>query len=356
MKNKIVWVTLLSLLIVCPIFATTQYSVYLNGISYTTQHPLIEKNDTLYISLEELAIMTLSPLEHVDDSYTLTLHDSKVSLRDKFLSYSVGNEKKVLPEAPFSVDDLLYVPVTFLDDLDYPYTLDLENNIFTLEALTPYSRNVDKIDNHTFKALDESLKVLPAHVNAFCSDEAVAEALNTALLEKQYIAFMDNSSFETVYNSFNAKFSFSPYSNIQVTIREIDTQTYPNKITRTTTLPAKVKMSPHTFKLSIGDEQFDYPMIWPTFYPSKSFTDQDLTKTIDVTLMHALYEYYRNHYDLRDDIYFSPFTTVTSDRTGTMSHDAYSLSVDKVETHYTVKVYRTHPSGSIHYMIDIIAK
>ncbi|MEG0388994.1 MAG: hypothetical protein RR582_11750, partial [Niameybacter sp.] len=130
----------------------------------------------------------------------------------------------------------------------------------------------------------------------------------------------------------------------------------------TITLPLKIEFSGNNLRLRLGEEKIDYPMVWATYYPKQSLTEMDLQKTFDATLMHALYEHYRNTYDLKDDKYFMPYSLISSEGTNQMLRLAYSTSfkaddsLTELETPYTLRMQRVHPSGRIHYIVDILGR
>lgn len=356
MKQKILSILLLVLLLVTPIMAEEQaYTITLNGISFSPSAPLILKDNNLFITLEDLSDMLFAPLTYSDSTYKFTANNQKIELNSQSYTYLSNSKQKTLPSSTFSTNNLVYVPVQLLEDLGYTFTLDTNTKVLSVSTITPYSRNADDPKDHSFIPSKNNLENVPSHVIDFSSHSQFQKAIDTAIQHKQYISFLDNSSFRDVYNTFSPKLAVSPYHNISITFRALDTSTYPAVIKDTITLPVSIKMTPDSFKVTIGEETIDYTGLWATYYPAHSLTDIDLDKTADATLMRIFYTYYRNRYDLRDDTYFSPYATITSDRTNVMSHGAYSLSHEELKTDYMINVYRVHPTGSMHYMIDIEA-
>lgn len=342
--------------------ASTTYSLKVNNILYNLESPLIQKNDMLYITADELAEITFGTLTEHKGTYTLSVQGKDVLFAPNKLSFNLEGKSYTFSVSPFILDDKLYIPIELLNSLGYSLKTNSNTQEIFLNIPTPYSRNMDDPQEHHFIDSFYNLERLPAHLLNLSSEEVLQSAITSAVSSKQYISFLDNTNKAKLADFIRTRVTYSPYNNMKVSFRVINTHTYPNTFTDTITLPLKVSFSGDNLILYIGNTRIDSPMYWATFYPSKTLTQMDLHKSFDATLMRALYEYYRNTYGLKDDKYFQPFTLISSDRTNEMVHDAYSLSfksddsLTEYESTYTVRVNRIHPSGSIHYIIDVLAE
>lgn len=362
MKNISKIVLLLFVLLITPVYAHTGYTFKVNNILYNLDTPLILKNNTLYIAADELAEITFSLLTEKEGSYTLNLQGQNIHMTANKLNFISDSKTYTFSAPPFMLEDTLYIPIDFLNVLDYPLEVDTTSKVVRLNIPTAYSQNVDNPSDHQFISSTYNLTHLPAHLLSLSSEEAILQDIQSAQLAKQYISFLDNTHKAQLADFINRRIGYSPYNNIQVSFRVLNTHTYPNEITDTLTLPLKIGFSANNLVLHLGEQKIDSPMYWVAFYPKETLTEIDLNKSFDATLMRALYEYYRNTYELKDDKFFSPLTLISSGRTNEMLHAAYSLSfkadnsLKEYESTYTIKVNRIHPSGTMHYIVDIISK
>nr|WP_307991982.1 hypothetical protein [uncultured Niameybacter sp.] len=361
MKNYLKLICLIFILFMTPISAQSPYSLHINGIPYELTSPLISKNDTIYIALPQLASLTFSELNTNEDIFTLNFQDKIYKFRPNQSTFDAEFKSATLTASTFLVGDILYVPFETFDYLNCSYEIQTATRVINLTCPTIYSPNSDTAKDHTYIESVYHLKNLPEHILSFTTKDACKEILDATLTNKDYISFVDNSNKDKVVNYLKNRLTYSPYNNITVSYRIINTHAYPNKITDTITLPLKVDFYGDNLRLQLNDTVRTYPVIWATYYPSHSLTQMDLQKSVDSTLMHALYEYYRNEFDLKDDKYFKPYSILTSSRTNQIVKSTYSLSyeendsLNEYETNYTVKIQRVHPSGQIRYIIDIYA-
>lgn len=362
MKNALKLILLLFVLFVAPVYADTAYTLKVNNILYNLDAPFITKNDTLYIAADELAEITFGLLTDKEGSYTLSIQGTDIYITPNKLNFTMNSKAYTFSAMPFLVEEQLYLPIDFLNDISYPMKIDETNKVVSINCPTTYSRNIDDPSEHQFIVSDYNLTNLPTHVLSLSNEQVVQEAISSTQASKSYISFLDNSNKSNLADFIRNRTGYSPYNNIQVSFRVLNTHTYPNEIVDTITLPLKIGFSGNNLVLNLGEERIDYPMYWATFYPKQSLNEMDLNKSFDSTLMHALYEYSRNKSELKDDKYFSPFTRISSERTNEMLHEAYSTSfkaddsLHEYESTYTVRVSRVHPSGMIHYIVDIIGK
>ncbi len=337
MKRKLFIFTLLASLILTltPLVATPQFELIVNGVPYTPGTPLIMRDDRLYITPEDASDILLTPYvmeDLVDDFKDAMIYQNGIAYMPvyKLSSYHV---------------DAAFTPATA--------TLSL-----TTEA--PFSQNRDNYEKHTFEAATYNLINVPSHVPALSSEAAFAQAIEDATSENAYIGFLDSEAYKRARDVFDIKFDKSPYNNIYLTFRTIDQSSFPHQLTQLETIPVTVEMTREGLALTLEDETCLVDSFWTMFYPNVSLTEADLHKSVDTTLMMFFYNYYCTRYDLRDDTYFSPFITIEGDRTHTLEHGVYSLThqtlgAPDVQTDYLLKLYRVHPSGSMHFIIDLVA-
>lgn len=361
MKNYLKLICLIFILFMTPVSAQSPYSLHINSIPYELTSPLISKNDTIYIALPQLASLTFSELHTNEGIFILNFQDKIYKFRPNQSTFEAEFKSATLTAPTFLVGETLYVPFEIFDYLNCSYEIQTSNGVINLTCPTIYSPNSDTPKDHTYIESIYHLKNLPEHILSFTTKDACKEILDTALTNKDYISYVDNSNKDKVVHYLKNRLTYSPYNNITVSYRLINTHTYPNKITDTITLPLKIDFYGDNLRLQLNDTVQTYPVIWATYYPSHSLTQMDLQKSVDSTLMHALYEYYRNEFDLKDDKYFKPYSILTSSRTNQIVKSTYSLSyeendsLNEYETNYTVKIQRVHPSGQIRYIIDIYA-
>lgn len=354
MKTKILSIFLLLLFLVTPVVADEQnYTLSVHNIPYTTSSPLLTRDDNLLIALEDFSEILLVPITQEQTTYTFSYNNQRVKLMANSRTCTINTQSSLLDYPTLVINDCVYVPIQLLEKLGIPYKVDSKNTLVHIDPPVPYSRNVDKPDDHRFVPNTYNLENVATHIIHLSPEGAFTDTLETTLANKGYISYLDNTSFNAIASEIALKTRYSPYNNITVTFRELDTTVYPNVIRDTVTFPVTIKPVGDTLRITFNNQTIDYASLWATFHPATSLVDLNINKTIDATVMRAFYEYYRNQYDLRDDQYFSPFFTISSERTNTMSHGVYTLSAEGMETHYTVEVYRLHPSGGIHYIVDI---
>lgn len=265
--------------------------------------------------------------------------------------------ERFINNIPFLSSQSSEEPLSILDDhelLTYDYLWDSTDTKLAFTLPTPFSRNIDRPERHLYQASPRNLTTIPSHIASFGGEELLSTTLKEVMANKDYIAYVDNTHFQTVYPYMQRKLSRSPYHNIFVTFRRLDTYVYPNQVLDLVTYPVSVDFTPTHLDLTIGEDTLSYHTLWTAYYPTHSLTSFSVDKTLDATLMRAFYEYYRNLCHLRDDAYFIPFEVITNQRTNVFSHQVYSRFHDGSETPYTIRIYRVHPTGSMHYIIDIL--
>lgn len=354
MKNKFICILLYFLICVSPVLGNAQPNIVLNGLTYAPTEAILLKDDMMYLSITDLAFLTFTkftPLE--SGKYTLSLANTTLVASSGSKTIRVNNVDTQLSHAPFMQEDVFYLPLTLLDILNVPYTLN--EGTLSIAPLIPYSQNYDNPDTHTLLNTASNLETIPSYLSAFSSHEAIDSIIHASIADKSYLSFVDNQHFPQGNVFFNEQSKRLPYNTIQVVMRKIDTHSPTPTISSLEIFPMSVTTYSSSWEIKIGTDKFTSQSFWATFLPSHSLLQLDLNKSVDTTLMRMVYEYYRNKYNFKDDKFFVPFTQVTSTQTNTLTHDAYTHFEDK-ETDYTIKVHRIHPSGSIIFLVDVYKK
>jgi hypothetical protein len=352
MKYKYL-ISLLLLLFCFPIFPNSVTTVLLNGISYETTHPILSKENMIFLSDQDLEALTYASITQKNSTaYEIDLGSIKFDISIDSKNVRIGRETFTLTSPLFIDQDILYLPLEILDFCGIPYHL--KDTTLSFSDLIPYSQNIDRVSAHQFREATIHLENLPEQLSIFSTKESILEEISRAKQNKDYIAFLDSTFQTEVHDLLRERLRYSPYNNMQIIIRKRDPFD-PYTISSLEVIPMNVKVFSRKLDITIDDTLIPVTSLWTTFYPHESMTDVNLTKTLDVTLMRTIYEYYRNKYGLRDDKFFSPFTIVTSERTNTLIHDAYAIE-NNLEVDYTIKVHRIHPSGSLVFLVDLYKK
>ena len=358
MKIKLFLISVIILLLSYPILGKSNFSVTLNNMNYDTKHPILLKGNEPYLSIYDLANLISSPLD-VSSGYTLLINNKPLRITPAQYDIRFGNATIRLNHMPFLKGNTLYVPISLLDTLEYPYVW--SNNILALNSSIPYSQNTDPYESHIFVDALWNFNNIPKHVTNFSSTLFVNQMLEASMVSKDYLAFMDTTHKTDVYSLLSENLKSSPYNSIEVAFRVL---THPNGVPSVSSykvFPVNLEVTKDGLQVTVNNETITYSGIWATYIPSYSKTKIDLNKTIDTTIMRVLYQYYRDTYGLKDDKFFSPLYTLSSSRTTTLTQKAYYTSTthqgkDTI-THnceYELKLYRVHTTGKLTFVVDIL--
>ncbi|MGL4363428.1 MAG: hypothetical protein ACRCSG_09245 [Cellulosilyticaceae bacterium] len=354
MKNKLYIISVFILIIFTPILAEVPtYNYTLNGISYVPSSPIISRKDQLYISLNDVSNIFFGTITSNDSSYTLTTSSGTLKINTNPSKITFNQKKLPIIASSFKKNEFLFIPIESLTYMGCTYSIDTSTNTINFISPIPFSRNIDNFKNHTFENIGINLENPPKHLETFLSEDTFHSEISSTILKNSYISFLDNSAFSNFLNHLSSKMKKSPYNNLFVSFRMLDCNDETTKIISSNTYPLSISTKNNLLSMTFGETTLTTDSLWSTFYPKFSSSKIDLTKSIDMTIMRNLYEFYRNACDLRDDLYFSPILTLSPERTNTMSHKVYSVSPLGEISDYIVNIYRIHPSGSIHYIVDI---
>ncbi|MGL6175075.1 MAG: stalk domain-containing protein [Cellulosilyticaceae bacterium] len=358
MKNKFILIFFLVFLITNSILGLSTPSITLNGLHYESKYPIIVKDNTPFIAIETLGDLTTSPIE-TNNTYTISLNGKLIKLSPLQPQITIGAKKETLPASPFWSQGTLYIPITLLDYINYPYTW--ENGTLSLLSPIPYSQNTDSPTDHIFLESIPNLVKYPNYINTMASQDFMSQSLTQTLESHSYLAFMDTTYKQEVYKRLKNKLLTSPYNNMEIALRTLNMGSEYPTLSPYTIKPFSISLLDTSLSFNIEGQSLGYDNIWSTFLPSQSLTKLDLDKTIDTTIMRVLYQYYRDSNNLKDDTFFSPLYMLTNNRTNTFNQKVYTsirTTQDIVSTplthEYTVSIHRVHTTGKLTYVIDIL--
>lgn len=349
MKNKHISFLLLLVLLVMPLQAKSSYRLILNGLTFEPTYTPIVYQKHLFLALSDLADMTYSHYTSLDDhQYLWTIAQTDLTLISKNKCVKVNELQRTQQVAPFMLGDVLYVPVDYLDLAKYPYTLSSDLKQLELTALLPTSTLLDATSTHA---------TLPTHytnweqIFSTESQKEVSALIQTATTSKQYLSFASTAYKQEILTAFNTMLETLP--TLEVTFRNLDLLDAKPNCSKLSRYPLKITSEASGLVLAFNNQQIHYQCLWPTFNPSTSNTAIDINKSLDVTIMRALYENYRDTYDLKDDIHFSPITTVSVGASESITYTVYSDHLlDQTHT-YTVTISKYMTKDKINYIVDL---
>ncbi len=349
MKNKLISFLLLLMMLVIPLQANTSCKLILNGITYKPTYTPIISQKNLFLSLDDLVNMTYSTYsKSSNNTYLWSLPKTTLELTTKSKIVKVNQKQQTLNTAPFTVNDVLYVPISFLKLADYPYTLSSDLTQFELTSLLPYSTSTDTYTSHTTLSTDYT-KLEDIFTPLLKEDSQ--PLIKTAIKYNQYLSFASSSYKKDILAGLNKVIGSLP--ELEVTFRNLDLLNETPTCNSLTTYPLKVTSENNGIRVKFNHTDMVYECLWPTYNPNSHTTAIDINKSLDVMIMRALYENYRDTYDLKDDIHFSPITTVQMGRSDSITYTVYSDHLlDQTHT-YTVTIYKHITPGKINYIVDL---
>ena len=357
MKNYISGILLAFICFITPIYAqdTTAPSLTVNHLPYSPVHAAKLINDMLYLSGEDLAQMTYGTYEASTSGEILHIQNHSILYTSDTYAIKVDGIKKQLTHPTKTIDQTLYLPVSVLELIHYPYTLSSEQKSLDITTLLPYSTATDQPASHTlfptsYKQFDEALS--PA-----ASQEVYSTLISQAQSHNQYISSM-NTTYKTNCLAEIDEMIRSPlHSNLKTIVhfRQLDCHSGVPILSSFTTLPITYKVQESQLKLTIGTTPVKSPLFWATYNLSQ--TDPisiDLNKSLDAMIMRSIYEYYRDLYDLKDDLHTSPIINIKMGRSNQISYLVY-LDDATLQTQYELVIYRMTSAHTVQYYVDLKA-
>ena len=351
MKNKLISFLLLLMMLVMPLQAKSSYKLILNGLTYEPTYTPIISQKNLFLSLNDLADMTYSSyIQNSDNTYLWSLQKTTLEFTVKNKTVKVNQNQQTLNIAPFMVNNVLYVPISYLTLADYPYTLSTDLKQLELTSLLPYSTSTDSYNSHTTLATDYI--DLESIFTPFLKEDN-QQFIQTAIKSKQYLSFASPAYKKDILAGLNKIIGSLP--PLEITYRNLDLLDEVPTSSSLTTYPLKVTTENNGLRLTFNHKNLIYKCLWPTYNPSASNTSIDINKSLDVMIMRALYENYRDTYDLKDDVHFSPITIVQMGSSESITYTVYSDHLlDQTHT-YTVTIYKYITAEKINYIVDLAA-
>lgn len=350
MKNKLLIIVLFLLFLTSPVSADTDYTITLNHMTYSPRHPVYSKEHMLYLSTDDFTSLTYGQITPKDSTYTLTIQGHTLTFTPNERIASIDGKTTILTHMPILLNSLVYLPVEFLTSIQYPYTLDTDKLQLTLFSLPPYARTSDAYKDHAF--MNTNSATFLQELKALASESTALTLLSEAKRKNNYISFVDNGDKEVLFNRIHSELLKS--KPMRVVMRDIDFLSPSPKVSVLKQLPLSAKVTSNTLLTELGKDKMAYNCIWAAYMPSDDPLKIDITKSIDSTLMRMLYEYYRNQYDLKDDLHFSPVVTIHTDRSDYVAYTVYSDHLQDLQHQYEIIIYKTIETDYITYFIDFI--
>lgn len=351
MKKTFLSILFLFICLICPLQATTLTpaipTIKLNNLTYKPLHTPQVINDMLYVSAEDLAHMTYGTLTLTDDTYKLTIQGKNINFTDTSRTIKVDGILTLIQAHPLTTNQIIYLPISLLDRINYPYTLSNDASSLYIEPLLPYSLATDTAQSH--KLLPTDYKTLEEVFNPLTSEVSSSDLIKDALIHNQYLSFIStrykNEALATM------KKEISKDIQLKVHFRSLNSTTNTPTLSTFTTYPLQYTLDSNGLTLQFGDTQLTYTCFWSTYNPSTHTTTIDLSKSLDVMIMRSLYEYYRAQYDLKDDLNLSPIIKVQMGRSDSISYKVY-LDQPDATTEYEVIIYKESSANTINYYVD----
>ncbi len=332
-------------------YGNTMYSINLNGLTYMPKHAIYELNNTLYISTEDLTALTYSKVTLNDaNTYTVNIQNHTIDFTPNDRIVRINQKPTILVHMPLKLKELVYLPINILDTIKYPYSLNKESHTLKIIPIMPYAKTSDSYQEHLL--VGTQLGNLSDAIKTLIPKDKATSLLLEAKKNDDYISFIDNTDKDYLLTVMSS--DLLKGKSLQVAFRELDLLSPVPNVSTLSYLPLKVTTSPTHLTAQIGDDKLSYNCVWAAYMPSDKRLKIDLPKTLDATLMRMLYEYYRDQYDLKDDLYFSPVVTIKTGRVDSLSFTAYSDHIPNQNNVYDVVIYKIAEEKTITYMVDLI--
>ena len=349
MKNNCMRIFLVWMILTASIFANSTCKIILNGIIYTPIHTPIITEDGLFLSTDDLGSITFSNFEIEGEDLTWHFNDTSYKLSTNSRSLSYNTKVDYLTALPIKKAETIYLPVTILKSVGVNYLLGKDNKVLELGTTNLYSRYKDTYSSHTL--LETEYLSLDEVFSPIVPNSSVV--VNHAKKYNQYLCLASGTHKKELLNHFE-KISGESLP-LEVVFREFQSFSSPHTLKGSEILPLKLNISDDGLTLNFGDTTEDINLIYSAYsWAQKSNTMKiDIDKSLDVTIMRQLYEHFRDSHNLKDDISFSPITSVQN---GVFDYISYGVYSDHFTDHtptYTVTVSKQILKNKIRYVVDI---
>ena len=359
MKNYIYGFLLSFMVLICPLSANDsnqkEPSLRVNQLIYQPIHAAQYLHDTLYISGEDLAAMTYGTYEISDDKECLTIQNNIIDYTDDSRYIQVNHISKTLSTPTCTINEITYIPITILDLISYPYTLSEDGAQLSLTPLMPYSTATDSPSGH--RLFSTSYKNYEEVFSNLLDVPQMNTLLKDAKKNNYYISFMSTTYKKQCFEAMADLSNSLPYNKLEthVHLRQLNCSSHLPTLSGWTTLPVNFKMYSDGLSLTIGEQKQTNTSFWSTYNPSLDSVSIDLNKSLDTLVMRSLYAYYRDLYNLKDDLHTSPILTIQMGRSEQMRYLVY-LDTASNPTEFQVIIYRMTTGKTVDYYIDVMTK
>lgn len=353
--KKIIYVFLLSLVgLIYPIYAETSSinlpTIVLNHITYSPRFEPQIHEDMLYLSGDDLAALTYGRYEHTDSEDKLTVQNQKLVYTKNSTTILLDSITKTLKHPTLEVNDTIYLPLCILDELSYPYTYSEKNHSLSIVPLMPYSTATDNYSTHT--TIPSSYKTFEDILTPLVDQDETSRLMNELSTNKCYISFMTTNHKSRAFEAMAPILEKQRWDGLKtmVHLRQLDTSKSLPTISTFKTFEAAYKLRENGLEFFLNGKSCPNPFFWATY---KEPTSIDINKSLDAMILRCIYVYYRDLYNLKDDIITSPITTIQMGRSDSVSYHVY-LEDGKHNPEYQVLIYKMYCSNCIHYYVDFI--
>lgn len=338
-----------------PIYAEisplVQPSITLNQLPYAPIHDAQIMNGSLYLSVEDLAALTYGTYESTDSGEKLTIQNQQITYVMNEYAVYISGIRKSIHNVPTALNGVTYLPIEVLDLISYPYTLSEDQLNLQVIPLLPYSTAIDQpTSHHLFKTTYKDFSEVLGNI----MDEAsFSNLISTAKTNNCYISLMNATYKDKCFEELTQIIK-NDKRQVSVHLRQLDCSKKTPVLSRLITLPINYKMKTDGLQITMGDKTTTHSLFWSTYYPFQEDPLMiDLEKSLDVMVMRNIYAYYREQYDLKDDLNTSPIITVQTGRSEQMRYHVY-LEQAIEHTDYQVVIYRMTTGSTIQYYIDLL--
>lgn len=352
MKNKIklFFGCFLFLLLTISTMAKSTCTIYLNGNQYKPMYEPILKQNMLFVSIDDLCFLTYGHTNTSNKQLTFSLQNHVVKLSSGERIISLDNKAVILKHIPFHTNNVLYVPICVLDYLHYPYQFDSKNNVLTIEALTPLYRDFYYPKRNK---LISSYRSISTYLPIGYSKTEFNQLLHDVKLYNQSIAFLDGIQRESLLTFAQNTLKEAPYHKMSVIFRDNTLANKNGKVGKLLKLPLAASVEKNTLTVQIGEDTISMSCLWSAYVPAENINKLDAYRSLDSTLLRIIYEYYRNRYDLKDDIFFTPAIILPNNKLVQYSHDVYVTPLHAPTTSYKVVVSHLPLQQETTFLVDI---
>lgn len=352
MKKILLTFFLFCFCLISPLRATpltsTPLTLEVNHLTYLPKYTPKSYDDMLYISADDLALMTYGTLTPIEDHYKLVIQNQKIIFTTNSRYVEVNGTIHIISHTPVQTQDTIYIPLALLTVTQVPYTLSSEDLTLNIVPMLPYSTATDTYQSH--QMLTTTYRTLSEIFNSLSESTDTSSLLKIALQSEQYLSIA-NITYKKEALALMQKLLLNDKS-IQVHFRNLDLSTGFPSISDFTVLPLTYKFNSDSLSLQLGDTPLTANCFWATYNPSTYATAIDLNKSLDVMLMRSIYEYYRTLYPLKDDLHVLPVTIIQRGRSDAIHYPVYLEHLTE-EIPYQVVVYKQCNAHTIDYYVDL---